>query len=386
MLALRLWMVFMLNLFGGAIHAADGVVELNTDGQCSYGGESLPEAVYTFTSDHKAEDVVDEIVEHTGLRRNFTISASDVSNAAAVTKGSERYLLYSQSFMEDVQQKTNSYWAGISIMAHEIGHHLQGHTLDKKGSRPTKEIEADEYSGFVLQKMGATLEEAQAAMNAIGSDVASSTHPAKKTRLAAIRAGWTKAQEQSGGGVSHPEQSPVAVPSQRPSTDDSVEVQVERTFTDGSRYKGQVKNGRFDGQGVWTSQSGDHYEGQFKDGHRHGQGVYVWPDGDRYEGQFKDGHIHGQGVYAYANGKRYEGQFKDGKRNGQGVLTLPDGSRYEGQFKDGKRNGQGTFMYPSGRYYEGQWKNNKKHGYGEYYNADDSFDFDGRWVDGEQVR
>lgn len=185
----------------GCLQAAGKIVELKTDGQCSYDGASLPKSVYTFVSDKKAEDVIDNILEHTGLRRNFVISASDVPNAAAMTVGSERYLLYNQSFMKAVQEKTNTYWAGIGIMAHEVGHHLQGHTLDDKGSRPATELEADEYSGFVLQKMGATLEDAQAAMKAFASESGSSTHPAKTSRLAAIQAGWTKAAEQSPNAV-----------------------------------------------------------------------------------------------------------------------------------------------------------------------------------------
>jgi hypothetical protein len=142
--------------------------------------------------------IIDKIAAYTGLRRNFIISASDVPNAAAITRSGERYLLYNQEFMDAVKRKTHTYWAAISIMAHEIGHHLQGHTLDGEGSRPDKEIEADEYSGFILQKMGATLEEAQAAINTLSSEVGSSTHPSKQLRLLAIRNGWTKSLELNG--------------------------------------------------------------------------------------------------------------------------------------------------------------------------------------------
>ena len=34
------------------------------------------------------------------------------------------------------------------------------HTLERGGSRPEIELEADEFSGFVLRKMGATLPQA----------------------------------------------------------------------------------------------------------------------------------------------------------------------------------------------------------------------------------
>jgi tetratricopeptide (TPR) repeat protein len=80
--------------------------------------------------------------------------------------------------------------ASVSIFAHEIGHHLCGHTLDVLGSRPDKELEADRFSGFVMYKLGATLEQAQAAMVALGNPSYVSTHPPLVNRLAAIRNGW----------------------------------------------------------------------------------------------------------------------------------------------------------------------------------------------------
>ena len=58
------------------------------------------------------------------------------------------------------------------------------------------ELEADEFSGFVLRKMGASLTEAQAAMQTLGNIRATSTHPAKDDRLLSIAEGW-----ESGGGA-----------------------------------------------------------------------------------------------------------------------------------------------------------------------------------------
>ena len=75
------------------------------------------------------------------------------------------------------------------------GHHLQGHTLEHGGSRPTIELEADKFSGFVLYKLGATLEQAEIGMITLGSDRGSSTHPSRKARLAAIESGWAEARD-----------------------------------------------------------------------------------------------------------------------------------------------------------------------------------------------
>ena len=163
---------------------------------CSYYGEDIPETVATFASSDEAEDMITDILEASGLAQNFQIRSGGVPNAAAVIRGSQRFILYNPSFMIQTRQQTHSNWAPVSIMAHEIGHHLNAHTLDNVGSRPDRELEADYFSGFILQRMGATLSEAQVAMNALGDPIGSSTHPAKHDRLAAIATGWAKACEQ----------------------------------------------------------------------------------------------------------------------------------------------------------------------------------------------
>jgi hypothetical protein len=72
------------------------------------------------------------------------------------------------------------------------------------GSKPAIELEADEFAGFVLRKMGATLNEAQAAMSIISDERGSHTHPGRSLRLASIQTGWTHADEQSKGIVKAP--------------------------------------------------------------------------------------------------------------------------------------------------------------------------------------
>ena len=90
------------------------------------------------------------------------------------------------------------------------------------------------------------------------------------------------------------------------------ENQKTEDYKDGSRYIGQMKNGK-----------------------RHGLGVYIWPSGDRYEGQFKNHIRHGQGIYLYDNGNRYDGQWENDLKHGKGVLIYPDGTRFESQWKEG---------------------------------------------------
>ena len=72
-----------------------------------------------------------------------------------------------------------------------------------------------------------------------------------------------------------------------------------------------------------------HYESQRSkcepvDGH----GSKTYSDGSRYEGDLVDGAAHGLGVMTWTDGSRYEGDFVDGAAHGQGAKTWPNGDRY----------------------------------------------------------
>jgi hypothetical protein len=142
-------------------------------------------------------DVIREITDAVGLKARFELRAThDVDNAAAVVYDGKRFLLYNPDFLNAVNRAGHTDWAGISILAHEMGHHLNGHTLRGGGSQPADELEADEFSGFVLRKLGASLAQAQAAMATVSDDQGSSTHPGRAPRLTAISEGWQRANTQ----------------------------------------------------------------------------------------------------------------------------------------------------------------------------------------------
>ena len=79
------------------------------------------------------------------------------------------------------------------------------------------------------------------------------------------------------------------------------------------KYKGQVENGKPNGQGTYTNHDGEKYVGEWKDGEKHGQGTYTYHHGFKYVGEWKDNRKHGQGTYTLTDGIRFEGEWKDGK-------------------------------------------------------------------------
>jgi hypothetical protein len=193
---------------------------------CSYYGETLPKQLTAYAASDEAnsdegkdiiERIIQRIVDVSGMARNFEILAAPVPNAAATTQNGIRYILYNTAFVSeldklrrvsDFDNLTRTDWAKISILAHEVGHHANGHTLTAGGSRPQWELEADVFSGHIVQRLGGSLASAKAAMEQFGSATGSLTHPAKEARLAAITSGWMKACENEKDLDCHPEPDP----------------------------------------------------------------------------------------------------------------------------------------------------------------------------------
>lgn len=171
---------------------------------CSYYGEKIDGKVKAYASSDTTSAIIKSISDIIGIKPNFEIRKASVPNAAAVLYGEKRYILYNDRFINQINKEAGSPWAGVSILAHEIGHHLNGHTLSSGGSRPDIELEADEFSGFVLRKMGATLSESQGAMRIASGLKGSHTHPARNDRLLAIANGWNTANAQMAGRVIPP--------------------------------------------------------------------------------------------------------------------------------------------------------------------------------------
>lgn len=152
-----------------------------------------------FSTNEDAEIAVDRILDQVGLQRNFIIvECPNINNAVAKNIEMEdglkaRYILYDSDFFNRFNSTTSNDWPALSILAHEIGHHLNGHALNNLGSNHKFELEADEFSGFVLGKMGARLDQAQSAISALRYTKATSTHPAKADRLISIEKGWIRA-------------------------------------------------------------------------------------------------------------------------------------------------------------------------------------------------
>ena len=164
------------------------------------------------------------------------------------------------------------------------------------------------------------------------------------------------------------------------------------TYENGDTYQGGWSDGKWHGQGLWTSgdkkssyegnyafgkrdgkgrmqySNGDVYEGNWQQGKKHGKGNYHWAsDGSHYKGDWKEDKRDGVGFMKYTNGDKYMGNWRNDNFEGKGYYLWSDGRKYEGMFSNGKFEGQGKMKYPDGDYYNGNWKNDLYEGEGEYY-------------------
>lgn len=88
---------------------------------------------------------------------------------------------------------TEDNWSLLTILAHEIGHHVNDHfsPINSRLSPHDKELEADVFAGSLIYKIGGSLEQAKLAYNG-ESEKATKTHPGRIDRITAIEKGWRR--------------------------------------------------------------------------------------------------------------------------------------------------------------------------------------------------
>jgi hypothetical protein len=172
-----------------------------------------PSTRSSFSSVYEARDYISTMLDRINWKENFSIREQNgINNAYATILQGRRYIIYDNHFLENLDSYAGTKWASISVLAHEMGHHYRNHVVDSRGSTPPKEIEADYFSGYVMAKLGATLNEARAAMEQIAAPRASASHPGKADRLSAIEKGWNYAS----GVADQPNPVPAPQPQQNP--------------------------------------------------------------------------------------------------------------------------------------------------------------------------
>jgi len=141
------------------------------------------------------QEMLLQVLNVVGVNGDIELKEANVLNIEAKITHKKRYILYNPSFIADLNNTAKDKWSVIALLAHEVGHHLKGHTTHRGGSKPELELEADEFAGFVLNKLGATVRQSQNVMYFIAKTEGSRTHPSRDSRLQAIEKGWNIATD-----------------------------------------------------------------------------------------------------------------------------------------------------------------------------------------------
>ncbi len=202
---------------------AQFIIDHETSGNKLRGlhGPTAPRIRRSFESDREAATTFREILAATGIpgvadRIQVRASAETANAEAQIGEDGQRYIFYNSTFMRELGAKTQKYWALVFVIAHEVGHHIAGH-LDFAGQNHRVELEADRYAGFILGRMGASHDEAIAAVGAIGAGDGTSTHPPRDQRVQIVSLGWKdgvgpqRARPEPPAPVARPAQPPVAL-------------------------------------------------------------------------------------------------------------------------------------------------------------------------------
>jgi len=136
-------------------------------------------------------DAVQEILKSLKLE-NLSISvylAKEENNCyATILKDGKRVIIADHLFLNAVDRSSGTRWAAISILAHEIGHHIAGFT--RRPSQLESELDADYWSGYALQRLGASKEASVKCIMTFGTEKDTDTHPNKYLRAKTIQQGW----------------------------------------------------------------------------------------------------------------------------------------------------------------------------------------------------
>lgn len=163
---------------------------VNSQVFCSYSGGGCANGLSNPTP--LAANSVKSICNVLGIPYISTY-AGNVGNACASNFQGRPIITYNSGFMNYLA--SNNRWAPISVLAHEVGHHINS-DISWYGQFKhswTKELMADFVSGYVMFKLGASLNDAKSGLRVNFTWMGSSSHPDSPKRIAALTQGYLRA-------------------------------------------------------------------------------------------------------------------------------------------------------------------------------------------------
>lgn len=253
----------------------------------------------SFMSEQDVDRLIAEILAMQGLNNRFiTVGCPSVSNCVATLDRDRRpVILFNPSFLQRVQKLQfrevdlptvgEKDWPTLTILAHEIGHHLNNHLTNPLpgATAPQMELEADRTAGFLVYLMGGELEQARKAFQDV-SETGTYTHPPRNLRLEALGKGFADAAGRfvrSNRGKPNP--APAPTPARDPAVSySSVKIGTQvwmsanlnvTRFRNGDPIPEVQDEEAFRQAGLRQQPAWCHYEGKAENGRIYGK-LYNW--------------------------------------------------------------------------------------------------------------
>ncbi|WP_420154850.1 hypothetical protein [Siphonobacter sp.] len=138
-------------------------------------------------------DVIQEILNSLKITVPIKVYiAKDENNCFATISNGKRIIVADHLFLHNVNKHSKTNWGAISILAHEVGHHIAGFANDQ-ASKLNSELDADYWSGYILHKLGASKDASVKCIMRYGTEHNTSSHPNKYSRAETIKLGWDDA-------------------------------------------------------------------------------------------------------------------------------------------------------------------------------------------------
>jgi hypothetical protein len=141
---------------------AQETLDITFDHLCLYHGEEWPSEIYQFPSNPNVEVLKDEILKNNLIEQNFEFISANVPTISVALQDGKYYILYSRRFFKNADRATQ-----LAMLAHAIGHVVNGHTFTESSQIPgeydsfdchlpsaQEEMEADEWAGYGLCRAG----------------------------------------------------------------------------------------------------------------------------------------------------------------------------------------------------------------------------------------
>jgi hypothetical protein len=177
----------------------------------NFKGQEIPQSNVCnslgFQDNFEAKNALDNICNAAGLVNNYIIMpCPNIGTCLAIVKDGIPMILYDNEFLSRIKtfgfsekritnaiNKEKIDWSSLTILAHELGHHVNQHFSKLRSSANfnlKNELEADEFAGKTLVKLGATLDQTKNVYYSLPEE-ATFNHPSRNERIKAIEKGYS---------------------------------------------------------------------------------------------------------------------------------------------------------------------------------------------------